>query len=125
MPRGSDPWLRGTRSFNRGDLFAKPILGATQHGDADEPAHLQFGPAFFYRDQALVGLSIRRVQDRSSGPSIAVLLKIPENPQPNDGLPLLVTITVVARGVWIIGIRVQQLLDAAVQLAVFLPDRNH
>jgi hypothetical protein len=82
-------------------LFAKPILRAPEQGEADKPAY-------------------RRVEYRTSGPSIAVLLQIPENPQPNHRLALLVAL---ARGIWVVGIRVHQILKPSVQLAVFLPDK--
>ena len=40
-------------------------------------------PTVFQLDQALVSLTVRRVEYRTSGPTIAVLLEVPEYPQPD------------------------------------------
>src|ERR1700678_1753480 len=106
-------------------LFAKPILRAPEQGDANKPAYFELCATVLYGEQALVGLPGRGVEYRTSGPSVAVLLQIPENPHPKHRLSFLSPPAAIAGGIRVLWIGIHQLLDSSEQLAAFLPDKHH
>jgi hypothetical protein len=65
---------------------AAPTLSPPEQRKPDIPAELQRAATVFKRDGAGIELAVAWIEHSAAGPSIAVLLEVPENPKPDDRL---------------------------------------
>src|SRR5262245_7178598 len=87
--------------------------------------YLQNLSALLYGNNASISPPILRIEYSASGPLVAVLPEVPENPHANNRFTLQISDALNALGIRKVQIRVEKSLDFTVKPAAFFPDVDY